>query len=73
MGPPDVVYQHHPSTLRMNILPTVNDPSVPKRMLTCILSTLKANGEYYFDDFCKQIVYVKRFYVHQICFKIKFG
>lgn len=44
-GPPDVVYQHHPSTLRMNILPSVNDPSVPKRMLTCILSTLKANGK----------------------------
>ncbi|GFY71709.1 protein O-GlcNAcase [Trichonephila inaurata madagascariensis] len=46
VGPPDVVYVHHPSTLRMNILPTVNDPSVPKRMLTCILSTLKANGSH---------------------------
>ncbi|XP_035216464.1 protein O-GlcNAcase-like isoform X2 [Stegodyphus dumicola] len=46
VGPPDIVYQHHPSTLRMNILPTVNDPSVPKRMLTCILSTLKANGSH---------------------------
>ncbi|GIX99386.1 protein O-GlcNAcase [Caerostris extrusa] len=44
VNPPDVVYIHHPSTLRMNILSSVNDPSVPKRMLTCILSTLKANG-----------------------------
>ncbi|GIY72380.1 hypothetical protein CDAR_594351 [Caerostris darwini] len=46
VNPPDVVYIHHPSTLRMNILSSVNDPSVPKRMLTCILSTLKANGSH---------------------------
>ncbi|GBM18064.1 Protein O-GlcNAcase [Araneus ventricosus] len=46
VGPPEIVYVHHPSTLRMNILPTVSDPSVPKRMLTCILSTLKANGSH---------------------------
>ncbi|XP_042909994.1 protein O-GlcNAcase isoform X1 [Parasteatoda tepidariorum] len=45
-GPPDVVYLHHPSILRMNILPSVSDSSVPKRMLTCILSTLKANGSH---------------------------
>ncbi|XP_054709720.1 protein O-GlcNAcase-like [Uloborus diversus] len=45
-GPPDIVHEHHPSILCMNILPSVNDSSVPKRMLTCILSTLKANGSH---------------------------
>lgn len=54
LAAPDIVYQHHPSILRMNVLSTVSDPSVPKRMLTCILSTLKANGSH--GVFCEVTV-----------------
>ncbi|KAG8202078.1 hypothetical protein JTE90_010441 [Oedothorax gibbosus] len=45
-GPPETVYVNHPSVLRMNILSTVTDSSIQKRMLTCIFSTLKANGSH---------------------------
>lgn len=43
---PEEVYKHHPSVVRMGILSTVSDLSVPKRLLACVLSTLKANGSH---------------------------
>ncbi|XP_013779200.1 protein O-GlcNAcase-like isoform X1 [Limulus polyphemus] len=43
---PDLVFKHHPSTLRMSLLPTVTDSSLPKRLLACVFSALKANGSH---------------------------
>lgn len=42
---PEVVYKTHPSIVFMNVLPTVTDLSVPKRLLLLILAALKSNGK----------------------------
>lgn len=38
--------RHHPSKLLCAILPTVTDQSVPKRLITCVLAALRANGSF---------------------------
>ncbi|XP_006825943.1 protein O-GlcNAcase-like [Saccoglossus kowalevskii] len=43
---PNNLHQKYPSLLKMDILPSVEDTSVVKNMLACILSALKANGSY---------------------------
>ncbi|XP_013414451.1 protein O-GlcNAcase isoform X2 [Lingula anatina] len=42
---PNTLYENFPTILKMDILPDrVDDSSVAKRMLACVLSALKANG-----------------------------
>lgn len=41
---PVSVYSNTPSLVKMNILPTVCDLSIFKRMMACLLSAFKANG-----------------------------
>ncbi|XP_076624011.1 O-GlcNAcase isoform X1 [Colletes latitarsis] len=46
---PDVSEQlcrQHPSKLFCAVLPSVTDQSVPKRLITCILAALRANGSF---------------------------
>ncbi|CAK9811390.1 Protein O-GlcNAcase [Anthophora plagiata] len=46
---PDVSEQlsrQHPSKLSCAILPSVTDQSVPKRLITCMLAALRANGSF---------------------------
>ncbi|KAI4497198.1 hypothetical protein M0802_007682 [Mischocyttarus mexicanus] len=46
---PDVSEQlcrHHPSKLLCSLLPTVTDQSIPKRLITCVLAALRANGSF---------------------------
>ncbi|CAK9823669.1 Protein O-GlcNAcase [Anthophora retusa] len=46
---PDVSEQlcrQHPSKLLCAILPSVTDQSVPKRLITCMLAALRANGSF---------------------------
>ncbi|XP_026668994.1 protein O-GlcNAcase isoform X2 [Ceratina calcarata] len=46
---PDVCEQlcrQHPSKVMCGILPNVTDQSVPKRLITCILAALRANGSF---------------------------
>ncbi|XP_017790450.1 PREDICTED: protein O-GlcNAcase [Habropoda laboriosa] len=38
--------RQHPSKLLCAILPSVTDQSVPKRLITCILAALRANGSF---------------------------
>lgn len=45
---PDVSEQlsrQHPSQILCSVLPTVTDQSIAKRLLTCILAALRANGK----------------------------
>lgn len=43
---PELIYNSYPSICRINLLDYVldNDQSLPKRLLTCLLAALKANG-----------------------------
>jgi len=43
---PEIVYNNYPSVCRIDLMDYVleNDASVPKRLLTCLLAALKANG-----------------------------
>ncbi|XP_076682077.1 O-GlcNAcase isoform X2 [Andrena cerasifolii] len=46
---PDVSEQlcrQHPSVLLCAVLPSVTDQSIPKRLITCILAALRANGSF---------------------------
>ncbi|XP_076162213.1 O-GlcNAcase isoform X2 [Ptiloglossa arizonensis] len=46
---PDVSEQlckQHPSKLFCAVLPSVTDQSIPKRLITCILAALRANGSF---------------------------
>lgn len=43
---PSNLYNSFPSLVRMSLLQRVNDASVPKRMMACVLSAVKANGKY---------------------------
>ena len=45
---PDVqeeLCSQHPSRIQCALLSTVTDQSVPKRLITCILAALRANGK----------------------------
>ncbi|XP_014662166.1 PREDICTED: protein O-GlcNAcase-like isoform X2 [Priapulus caudatus] len=41
---PSNLYNSFPSIVRMSLLPRVSDVSLPKRMMACVLSAVKANG-----------------------------
>ncbi|XP_035702266.1 protein O-GlcNAcase isoform X2 [Folsomia candida] len=41
---PDDVRSSYPSELRFHIVSPLADPSVPKRLMTCVLAALRANG-----------------------------
>lgn len=43
---PDAVHKTHPSIVFMNVLPSVSDVSVPKKLLLIILAALKSNGNF---------------------------
>ncbi|XP_003426978.1 protein O-GlcNAcase isoform X2 [Nasonia vitripennis] len=43
---PEQLCRQHPSKLVCSILPVVADQSVPKRLITCILAALRANGSF---------------------------
>lgn len=43
---PDIVYKTHPSLLYLTVSPTLLDASVPKRLLSLVLTALKANGSH---------------------------
>ena len=45
MDVPEQLCRQHPSKLMCAVLPNVTDQSVPKRLITCILAALRANGE----------------------------
>ncbi|XP_016917143.1 protein O-GlcNAcase isoform X2 [Apis cerana] len=42
----DQLCRQHPSKLLCAVLPSVTDQSVPKRLITCILAALRANGSF---------------------------
>ncbi|XP_068984439.1 protein O-GlcNAcase isoform X3 [Bombus flavifrons] len=43
---PEQLCRQHPSKLLCAVLPSVTDQSVPKRIITCILAALRANGSF---------------------------
>jgi len=43
---PDLIFDTYPSFLNLTVMSSIQDLSVPKRMLACLISTLKANGQY---------------------------
>lgn len=43
---PETFLANFPSLIKMDIHKKVTDPSVAKSMMACLLSSLKANGEY---------------------------
>ncbi|XP_049956889.1 protein O-GlcNAcase [Schistocerca serialis cubense] len=43
---PDVIHSHHPSVMCCALLPNVLDQSVSKRLVTCLLAALRANGSF---------------------------
>lgn len=42
---PADVLANHPAELKFMVLTPLIDPSVPKRLVTCILAALRANGK----------------------------
>lgn len=47
---PETFLANFPSLIKMDIHKKVTDPSVAKSMMACLLSSLKANGEYLFIE-----------------------
>nr|CAD7407520.1 unnamed protein product [Timema poppensis] len=43
---PESIHSQHPSVMCCSLLPTVLDQSVAKRMITCLLAALRANGSF---------------------------
>jgi len=43
---PDEVHKHFPSLIKVVILPTVSDSSIVKKLVSCVLAALKANGSF---------------------------
>ncbi|XP_011309622.1 protein O-GlcNAcase isoform X2 [Fopius arisanus] len=43
---PEQLARQHPSQIMCSVLPTVTDQSIPKRLITCILAALRANGSF---------------------------
>lgn len=62
---PDVAEQlcrQHPSRLICGVLPSVTDQSICKRLITCILAALRANGINYLlkhNKICKKNLILK--------------
>jgi hypothetical protein len=42
---PDDISTSHPAELRFAIIAPLPDPSVQKRLMTCVLAALRANGK----------------------------
>lgn len=45
---PESIHNQHPSVMCCSLLTSVFDQSVAKRLVTCLLAALRANGESYF-------------------------
>jgi hypothetical protein len=45
---PEPVHSQHPSVMCCSLLTSVFDQSVAKRLVTCLLAALRANGESHF-------------------------
>ncbi|CAB0039448.1 unnamed protein product [Trichogramma brassicae] len=43
---PEILCRQHPSILSCGLLPTITDQSVSKRLITCVLAALRANGKF---------------------------
>ncbi|XP_063978913.1 protein O-GlcNAcase isoform X1 [Diachasmimorpha longicaudata] len=43
---PEQLARQNPSQIMCSVLPTVTDQSIPKRLITCILAALRANGSF---------------------------
>ncbi|XP_014227220.1 protein O-GlcNAcase isoform X1 [Trichogramma pretiosum] len=43
---PEILCRQHPSILSCGLLPTITDQSVSKRLITCVLAALRANGSF---------------------------
>lgn len=41
---PEEIFKTYPSLLNITVMANIMDLSVPKRMLTCVIAALKANG-----------------------------
>ncbi|UXI20010.1 Exportin-7 [Sarcoptes scabiei] len=41
---PESIHKNYPSLLSLSVMTNIMDLSVPKRMLTCVIAALKANG-----------------------------
>lgn len=59
---PETFLANFPSLIKMDIHKKVTDPSVAKSMMACLLSSLKANGEYLWSWHClsKDCVWLKK-------------
>jgi len=66
---PDQILSNHQAELRFAIMSPLVDPSVPKRLMTCILAALRANGVFgcyvevpsvdkHTTEFCKKLGFV---------------
>ena len=44
---PESIHNQHPSVMCCSLLTSVFDQSVAKRLVTCLLAALRANGESY--------------------------
>ncbi|OTF69764.1 hypothetical protein BLA29_010325, partial [Euroglyphus maynei] len=44
LSDPEELFNHYPSLLTLSVMSNIIDLSVPKRMLTCVIAALKANG-----------------------------
>ncbi|CAG0881623.1 unnamed protein product [Darwinula stevensoni] len=43
---PPALLTHHASVIRVGLLTSVTDPSIPKRLMTCVLSALRTFGSF---------------------------
>ncbi|GLG94788.1 Uncharacterized protein GBIM_01914 [Gryllus bimaculatus] len=43
---PDAIHSHHPSVMCCSLLTSVLDQSISKRLVTCLLAALRANGSF---------------------------
>ncbi|XP_012287820.1 protein O-GlcNAcase isoform X3 [Orussus abietinus] len=43
---PEQICRQHPSQISCAVLPSVTDQSIPKRLITCVLAALRANGSF---------------------------
>lgn len=60
---PDIVYKTHPSLLYLTVSPTLLDASVPKRLLSLVLTALKANGMYFKNKLSLNLKLTHSFYL----------
>lgn len=53
-SPPKVLVASHPARITLSCLPSVTDESVSKRLLTCLLASIRARGELAGDELSKR-------------------